>query len=334
MQHSKSPQVSLGMPVYNGENFVSEAIRSILEQDFGDFELIIADNASTDRTAEICLDFAADDQRIRYVRNERNLGASGNYNLTFQLARGEFFKWCAHDDFISPNFVRLGVKALVADPEAVVAYGKLEYVDANSNVIPKPASGEPNVSVYATTFPDMTRITPGRRFRMLVAAGGSDNAMFGIMRRAALAKTSLHRKYYMSDRALLVDLAVLGTFVDVPGMTLYNRDHAGRSTKLADKMTRSKWTNPGVKNHRCFEHLSLLSHQLEIAWKGRSVAPLHTTLPYLTVWALHPFRVGCYVLELIGAVSPNLRQSIGTSIRRLGGLFGKSPSVRLQKSDN
>ncbi|TIP68971.1 MAG: glycosyltransferase family 2 protein, partial [Mesorhizobium sp.] len=74
MQHSRSPQVSLGMPVYNGENFVAEAIRSILEQDFGDFELVITDNASTDRTADICLEFERLDKRVRYVRNARNLG--------------------------------------------------------------------------------------------------------------------------------------------------------------------------------------------------------------------------------------------------------------------
>ncbi len=69
------PQVSLALPVYNGEKFIEEAIHSILRQDYQDFELIITDNASTDRTEAICRDFAASDRRVKYVRNDRNLGA-------------------------------------------------------------------------------------------------------------------------------------------------------------------------------------------------------------------------------------------------------------------
>src|SRR5581483_2235196 len=107
-----SARVSLAMPIYNGERYVEETIRAILAQDFTDFELIITDNASTDRTEEICRRFAAQDQRVRYVRNERNLGAAANYNLGLALATGEYFKWCAHDDLISPNCVGALVSAL------------------------------------------------------------------------------------------------------------------------------------------------------------------------------------------------------------------------------
>ncbi len=77
------PAVSIGLPVYNGDNFLAEAIDSILRQTMEDFELIISDNASTDRTEEICREYAAGDSRIRYYRNESNLGAMANYNLVF-----------------------------------------------------------------------------------------------------------------------------------------------------------------------------------------------------------------------------------------------------------
>ena len=99
------PRVSLAMPVYNGDNFIEEAITSILAPDFDDFELIITDNASADRTEEICRAFAAKDDRVRYHRHEKNLGAAPNYNSGYELARGEYIKWCAHDDNISPNYV-------------------------------------------------------------------------------------------------------------------------------------------------------------------------------------------------------------------------------------
>ena len=89
-----TPKVSLALPVYNGANYLAEALQSILGQDFRDFELIITDNASEDRTAEICGRFAEADARIRYVRNARNLGAAENYNRGFSLASGTYFKWC------------------------------------------------------------------------------------------------------------------------------------------------------------------------------------------------------------------------------------------------
>src|ERR1700737_2789384 len=92
------PRVSIGLPVYNGERYLRFAIDSLLEQDYINFELIISDNASTDATQAICQEFADKDPRVRYYRNQTNLGASGNYDRVFELARGDLFKWAAHDD--------------------------------------------------------------------------------------------------------------------------------------------------------------------------------------------------------------------------------------------
>src|SRR5436190_12174806 len=94
----RDPIVSIGLPVFNGERYLRQALDSLLGQDFQDFELIISDNASTDRTAEICRAYVAKDRRIRYYRNESNIGSAPNYRRVFELARGEFFKWCSHDD--------------------------------------------------------------------------------------------------------------------------------------------------------------------------------------------------------------------------------------------
>jgi len=87
-----SPIISIGMPVYNGQAFIESAIKSILEQTFEDFELILSDNASNDKTQEICLDYKQQDNRIRYFRNEVNLGAAQNYNRVFELSKGKYFK--------------------------------------------------------------------------------------------------------------------------------------------------------------------------------------------------------------------------------------------------
>ena len=92
------PIVSIGMPVYNGEKLIREAIDSLLAQTFTDFELIISDNASTDGTAAICKEYALKDKRINYIRQGTNLGASVNFNLVLNKAVGKYFMWAAHDD--------------------------------------------------------------------------------------------------------------------------------------------------------------------------------------------------------------------------------------------
>ena len=100
-----APRVSIGLPVYYGEQFLTEALDAILTQTFDDFEVIICDNASTDRTAEISQAYAARDPRISYRRNRVNVGAMRNFNLAFRLSRGAYFKWWAADDLCMPTFL-------------------------------------------------------------------------------------------------------------------------------------------------------------------------------------------------------------------------------------
>ena len=124
-----TPAVSIGLPVYNGEAHLAEALDSLLAQTFSDFELIISDNASTDRTAEICRAYAARDPRIRYTRQEQNRGAAWNYNRVFALASGRYFKWFSHDDLCSQNYFERCVEILERDPAVVLSYGKTTLVD-------------------------------------------------------------------------------------------------------------------------------------------------------------------------------------------------------------
>ena len=91
-------KVSIGMPVYNGEKFIREALDSLLAQTFTDFELIISDNASTDGTEAICREYAARDSRIRCVRQSENRGACANFQFVLDEAKGEYFMWAAADD--------------------------------------------------------------------------------------------------------------------------------------------------------------------------------------------------------------------------------------------
>ena len=287
-------RVSLAMPIYNGEQYVEETIRSILAQDFTDFELIITDNASTDRTEEICRGFAARDQRIRYVRNERNLGASANYNLGLSLATGEFFKWCAHDDLISPNCIGALVNALEQDSEAVGAFPKTECIDETGAVIP--LVGEP--------LPDRRGLTPAQRFMRGVREGGTMFEIFGLFRRDVLHKTMLHLPYYGSDRALLAEVALLGEFVRVPTATFFNREHRARSINISDKLLRARWQGASATKARAMEHCQMLAHAFAISGRhGDIVAPLSLRV-HLIHFATQPVQMGRYAIELLGLIAP------------------------------
>ena len=113
-------RVAIGMPVWNGEKYLSEAIESILGQTFGDLQLVISDNASTDGTAEICRSYVARDRRVQYIRQERNIGAAPNHNYVFHHSSGEYFKFAAHDDILAPQFMEECVRILDADETAVL----------------------------------------------------------------------------------------------------------------------------------------------------------------------------------------------------------------------
>ncbi len=122
--NTHKPPVAIGLPVFNAEKYLSQAVDSILAQTFSDFHLIISDNASTDRTQEICQAYAAQDNRIRYSRNHRNLGASPNFNRVFELSSHQYFKWAPHDDMIAPEFLARCVNSIRILPWLYVTRGQ------------------------------------------------------------------------------------------------------------------------------------------------------------------------------------------------------------------
>lgn len=122
------PQVSIGMPVYNGEPFIREALDSLLAQTFTDFELIISDNASTDGTEAICRDYAAKDKRIRYVRQAENCGGEANFQFVLDEALGEYFMWAAADDVWDRQWIEKLMKIIITTPGSC-AFGVIRHVD-------------------------------------------------------------------------------------------------------------------------------------------------------------------------------------------------------------
>jgi glycosyltransferase involved in cell wall biosynthesis len=231
------PRVSIGMPVYNGEGFLKEALDSILAQTFQDFELIISDNASSDRTQEICRAYAAQDRRIRYYRNEENLGAAWNYNRVFKLAGGEYFKWAAHDDLCAPEYLERCVEVLDRNPAVVLCYSRTAIIDDQGRHTQYYSDGLD----LRSSRPDERYVGFHRRFRFF----GKCNAIFGVIRTSALKLTPLIGNYTSSDKILLGELALLGEFWEIPDHLFFRRDHPQMSVRANPRIEeRAVWFDP------------------------------------------------------------------------------------------
>ncbi len=217
---TSAPRVTIGMPVYNGAQFLEETLQSILAQTFTDFELIISDNASTDATADICKRYAAADSRIRYIAQESNIGAAPNYNFVLKEAHGEYFKWAAHDDLCLPAFIERCVSAMDADAQIVLAYPIVTHIDDHGKII----------EVYDSRFHLMDD-SPVQRLKGVFGAPPKCSPIFGLIRTDVLRKTGWMGAYVASDRVLLGELAVWGKLYEVNESLFHRRIHAGISTE-------------------------------------------------------------------------------------------------------
>lgn len=234
------PKVSIGLPVYNGEKYLRAALDCILRQDYVDFEVVICDNASSDGTEAICRDYAARDSRIRYTRNEQNIGASGNYKRVFELSRGEFFKWASHDDEFDPSLVRRCVETFAKSPATVVlVYSGAEIIDEAGVV----------TDVSADTV-DQNAATPHHRLASLIMSRQYANLLWGMIRVDALRKTRL-MGVFEADHILLAELAMLGNFVEMPELLYRQRRHAGSAMRLnLTPRQLMAWHDPGSAKNK------------------------------------------------------------------------------------
>lgn len=259
-----TPDVSIGMPLFNEERFVGAALSALLAQSHRSFELIISDNASTDRTGEICREAAAGDPRIQYHRNETNIGAAANFDKVIHLARGKYFLWAGGHDSWDPELLARTVVALNDNPDAVVAGAECVWLDAENAKLER-RSG----------FTDTSGMSSVERF--FTVLWGNMHPILGLIRLDALRKTSGVQSSMGADLLLLTELALQGDFLHVPGTRWYRREI--RSQETYAQM---------IKRHRSAQYrlaqgmaarmplLSLGTRLLGVAWRAR--LPLVTRL--------------------------------------------------------
>jgi len=256
------PRLGIGLPVYNGENFVGAQIESLLAQTWTDFELTICDNASTDGTEQICRSLAARDSRIRYHSGETNIGGGKNMNLVFETAPDvEFYKWAAHDDVHAPTFLEKCVAALDADPTAVLAFTQAELIDGEGKTI------RSRVRELPLSDPDVLV-----RFKGILPSYDCLDAYAVVRRKALKFGRGPLGLYADADGVLLTRLVLTGRFFEVPEVLFFNRRHAVQagSQFVGNAREWAAWWDPKNAKRRVFptwrRHLEL--------WRAVLEAPL------------------------------------------------------------
>ena len=236
------PRLSIGLPVYNGEKYLAEALEALLGQSYEDFELIISDNASTDGTAGICRRYENQDSRVRYVRQPRNIGLVPNHNFVVGLARGELFKWAAHDDLYARDLLKRCVDALDENPQAVLAQSWSVRIDDSAT------------PTYLVKYAEATASPrAAERFRSMLFDGKRDY-IYGIVRTDVLRRTPLHGSYHYAGHAIATEIALHGPFCQVPDWLFFRRDHPGEprltvreECAILDPRRADRLRNPAVR---------------------------------------------------------------------------------------
>jgi glycosyltransferase involved in cell wall biosynthesis len=242
----KLPLVSIGLPVYNGENFIQSAIECLRRQSYENVEIIISDNCSADRTLEICRALAECDGRIRLLAGSSNIGAARNFNKVVQEAKGEFFAWANHDDLWEPEYIERCMMALHAAPGVVLAYARSAKIDQDGHIMHPLNScldldgrhASDRIRQYHNLFVDLDR----RKAWGKEAIEGLWIPIYGVIRLDALRRSSLIGNYISSDTVLIEELLMLGAFAEAGDVLFYKRDHAARSMRDSESYDkRSVW---------------------------------------------------------------------------------------------
>jgi glycosyltransferase involved in cell wall biosynthesis len=270
-----APRLSIGLPVYNGENSLPESLDALLGQSYGDFELIISDNASTDSTADICHDYGKHDSRIRYLRQSRNIGRVPNHNFLIEQARGELFKWVACDDLYARDLLKRCVDALNEYPHVVLSHSWSAIIDNSDTVI---KLIEYPVATDAPRAPD--------RFRSMLFDGWGDDS-YGIIRTEILRRTPLHDSYHLADRTFTTELALHGPFYQVPDRLFFRRDSSEQTFTVRE---RCAYMDPRRANRLRYPTARLYAEYVWAYIRMIRQAPLSTAeqkecYQYLARWA-------------------------------------------------
>ena len=247
---SSQPLVSLGIPVYQGERYIAQALSCACSQTYRNLEICVSDNASTDATLEICQDFARRDPRIRLEVTDRNRGSAWNFNHVVSMAHGEYFKWLAADDLIAPRYVERVVERLQQPDRPAWAHSRFARIYATDTCADldslqlEHARARSMLSDQKTSF-CRTSSRASDRFRAILLGPTWIEDNYGLIRRDLLLRTRLELPFYGSEKVMLAELALLGHYAEVPELLAFSRTHAEASAMLPTAAAQQEFVAPG-----------------------------------------------------------------------------------------
>jgi glycosyltransferase involved in cell wall biosynthesis len=202
------PLVSIGVPTFNRAGTLTRTLESALGQSYRRLEVVVSDNASSDGTREICERYAAEDRRVRYLRQGENVGPTANFNTLFAECQGDFVMMLADDDWIDRDYVAECVASLIADSGCALVGGVALYYRDDRAV------GEGAAIALDQTDP-LARVAA-------YYAGVEDNGTFyGLMPRHVLAAAAPLPNVLGNDWLLVARVAFLGSVRTLPDVAIH-----------------------------------------------------------------------------------------------------------------
>jgi glycosyltransferase involved in cell wall biosynthesis len=238
------PSVGIGLPVYNNSKYLSKTLDSLLNQTYPNIIIYLSDDCSDDGTDDICEYYAAKDKRIKYSRNEKNIGPSANSKKILALASTEYFMFARGHELVSQKLIEECVQVLEQDKSIVVAVGRTFWIDEEDNILlDKP------VGYYDTRG-------LGVAIRCVFALWGNHEYYYGLTKTEIMKNIRLKRDIIGMDFIVMLEMALIGSFAHVGSSTRYRRYHYGNET-YGKRMHRYKTVS--------YRHLRIIDHVFPFA---------------------------------------------------------------------
>lgn len=217
------PQVTVGVPVFNGEMYLDETLQALEDQELDEIEVIVADNASTDGTLRIAERFARRDPRFRILRSDRNRGVPWNWNRVLDEARAPLFMWNGADDVARPAHLASCRNALAEHPDATIAFSRVELIDTKSRIVGQ--MDDEDLDFYELGPADRVEEFFRRHAYQVIGFGG-------VHRTDVLREMGGLPEYYGGDMALAVRMAMRAPWIQVPEHHFRSRRHDAQTNKV------------------------------------------------------------------------------------------------------
>ena len=249
-KHCANTLVSVGLPVRNGGDRIVRVVKSVLNQDHANLELVICDNASTDHTEELCRGLAAQDSRIVYHRHPVNVGLLNNFVSAMRIATGRFFRWVGDDDWLAPNCLSRGLDTFAANDRLLLVTTQTSYLDSD---------GVAHTARYDGT--GLESDDPVRRFcemlRLLNESYLLIDPLYGLLRREPVLRIE-RRNMLFEDQVFATKLALAGPWRHVPEVLAVRNWEHERLPNIASKLGVPSWRSHFGTTLQCKEILRWL----------------------------------------------------------------------------